>query len=1199
MANEFNLSGANLELWLKADAGVQEAAEDAAEDGDDVQFWRDQSGNGVDVSQDDTNRRPNLTSNSINFNPTVSFNGGNNGDVLTGILSSFSGDQPYSIFAVFNPSNKSGENLFAIGKPSFLENIAYHPNYINNRYLYHFSNDLIVPGTISGWQLASFLHSAAASGDDRFYYDNGKEVDSFDGSLNLPTDPLLSVGGYDNRSADIGGKEFTGDIAEFIVFDKALGDAERNQVESYLAIKYGSTLDQATPTNYTASKGTVVWNATANSSYKNDIAGIGQDDDTSLNQTQSRSINTDSIVTIGNASNLENGEFLVWGNDDGSTTEVNTNIPTNVENRLGRVWQTQETGDVGTVDVFFDLSGLSVTGTQTSDFRLLVDADGDFATGATVVAANSFANSSSTVTFTGVDFSDGNYYTLATNTNDAPTVEAGIGNQTTAEDATFTFTIPQNAFDDVDGDTLTYTATLADGSNLPAWLTFSNGTFSGTPADGDVGTIEVKVTASDKNESVQTNFDLEVTNTNDAPTVEAGIGNQTTAEDATFTFTIPQNAFADVDGDTLTYTATLADGSELPTWLTFSDGTFSGTPADGDIGTIEVKVTASDASESVESNFDLEVKNTNDAPTVDAGIVNQTATEDDAFEFTIPQNAFADVDGDTLTYTATLADGSDLPAWLTFSNGTFSGTPADGDIGTIEVKVTASDASESVETNFNLEVTNTDNSTVVKVNGTEIDNSEIESYGGSQDNLNQGTVAILPDNQINLTGNRWQKVEINSTITANTVLRFEFASNGEGEIQGLGFDNNNVIRTSDARRLFQVGGSQNWGIQNLGSFIVGQVDNKDIYEIQVGQFFTGDFRYLTIANDHDVENSTSQAEFSNIEIFKTTPGQGNLLDISIDRVTQTKGIESYGGDSQNPNLTSAIANNSTQLNLEGNGWRKLNLDGYRVTANTTLRFDFNSNAEGEVIGIGFDNNDNISSREDKGRFFQVDGSQDWGIQNLDEFIVNEADSTQTYEIKVGDFFRGEFDYLTFGNDHDVDNPTSIAQFGNIELFEAESNEPSLNIVVDGVTESKEVESYGGDSQDFANSTVNGSQLEISGNGWKSLDITGYQIDENTQLSFEFKSNGEGEIQGIGFDNNNNISSRDDAQHFFQLTGSQSWGIEDSQYVNSLGTSEGGFTSYQINVGQLFTGDFDYLTFGNDHDVSNPTAVGEFRNISLG
>ena len=45
-------------------------------------------------------------------------------------------------------------------------------------------------------------------------------------------------------------------------------------------------------------------------------------------------------------------------------------------------------------------------------------------------------------------------------------------------------------------------------------------------------------------------------------------------------------------------------------------------------------------------------------------------------------------------------------------------------------------------------------------------------------------------------------------------------------------------------------------------------------------------------------------------------------------------------------------------------------------------------------------------------------------------------------------------------------------------------------------------------------------------------------------------------------------------------------------------SDNGFTQYSIKVGDFFTGEFDFLTIANDHDIANPTAVGEFQNIEL-
>ncbi|PPC74205.1 Ig family protein, partial [Pokkaliibacter plantistimulans] len=122
------------------------------------------------------------------------------------------------------------------------------------------------------------------------------------------------------------------------------------------------------------------------------------------------------------------------------------------------------------------------------------------------------------------------------------------------------------------------------------------------------------------------------------------------------------------------------------------------------------RVTATDGSDaSVSSSFTLTVANVNDAPT--AGVISaQSATEDSAFSFTVPAGTFSDVDvSDSLTYTATLADGSALPSWLSFNAATrtFSGTPTNNDVGAISIKVTATDGSNaSVSSSFSLTVTN-------------------------------------------------------------------------------------------------------------------------------------------------------------------------------------------------------------------------------------------------------------------------------------------------------------------------------------------------------------------------------------------------------------------------------------------------------------------------------------------------------------
>ncbi|MBY5361525.1 DUF4082 domain-containing protein [Rhizobium leguminosarum] len=92
------------------------------------------------------------------------------------------------------------------------------------------------------------------------------------------------------------------------------------------------------------------------------------------------------------------------------------------------------------------------------------------------------------------------------------------------------------------------------------------------------------------------------------------------------------------------------------------------------------------------ANLTVTVHGANDAPVLAVQTATQNATTGSAFSFVLPTTTFTDVDsGETLAYSATAADGSALPSWLSFnaSTRTFSGTPTAG--GTYGVKVTATD----------------------------------------------------------------------------------------------------------------------------------------------------------------------------------------------------------------------------------------------------------------------------------------------------------------------------------------------------------------------------------------------------------------------------------------------------------------------------------------------------------------------------
>ena len=286
--------------------------------------------------------------------------------------------------------------------------------------------------------------------------------------------------------------------------------------------------------------------------------------------------------------------------------------------------------------------------------------------------------------------------------NDPPRLAALIGDRLATEDVPFAFTVAAGTFTDPDlGDTLTLSAERADGAPLPAWLAFDPeaAAFSGTPSNDDVGALSVRVVATDQaGATASDRFTLTVVNVNDPPVLVAAPGDQDATQGVGFAWVIPAATFFDPDaGEVLTWTLTRPGGEPLPTWLNFDPAALlvSGTPGDADVGAITLRVTATDlAGASAFVDVGLTVLGVNDAPHLAAPIPDQSATEDVAFAFTLAAGTFTDPDvGDALTLTARLLDGSALPTWLTFDGATFSGTPANGDVGALAVEVTATDPS--------------------------------------------------------------------------------------------------------------------------------------------------------------------------------------------------------------------------------------------------------------------------------------------------------------------------------------------------------------------------------------------------------------------------------------------------------------------------------------------------------------------------
>ena len=241
--------------------------------------------------------------------------------------------------------------------------------------------------------------------------------------------------------------------------------------------------------------------------------------------------------------------------------------------------------------------------------------------------------------------------------NSAPTYSAGsLPGRTLVHGGAVDFALPGGAFNEPDGDALTYNAQVQIGSSwvslsqLGLSIDASTGRITGTAVNLTQASFNARITASDpQGMTANGTFTFGVTNT--PPTVSS-IPAQSVGRNQAFNFSATPY-FQDVNADLLSYSAT-----GLPSGLTLnSNGTFGGSTGVA-LGNYTVTVSASDGrGGSISTSFTLAVTNT--APTGPASIADQTATAGTSWGYTIP--VFSDPNGDTLTYVV-----SGMPGWMTF-----------------------------------------------------------------------------------------------------------------------------------------------------------------------------------------------------------------------------------------------------------------------------------------------------------------------------------------------------------------------------------------------------------------------------------------------------------------------------------------------------------------------------------------------------
>ena len=222
---------------------------------------------------------------------------------------------------------------------------------------------------------------------------------------------------------------FIGDIAEVIMYSRCLTDNELIDVYTYLNVKYGLSLPVANHKYF------------SDSSFGNDIFGIGKNNSEGLNQTLSNSAAPDDILEIKDPQSLDNGDYLFAGNDNGAisfSAYAGTNCQ--IKSVLQRNWKLIRQNIPGKFTLSFDLTG--VTGYNANLLRLIADLDGDGYDDETPISGtlsnNVFTaselnvlNSASSVTLTLVEFAD-TYFAVASGLASAALWSNEVGGSGTA-----------------------------------------------------------------------------------------------------------------------------------------------------------------------------------------------------------------------------------------------------------------------------------------------------------------------------------------------------------------------------------------------------------------------------------------------------------------------------------------------------------------------------------------------------------------------------------------------------------------------------------------------------------------------------------------------------------------------------------------------------------------------------------------------
>lgn len=472
--------GSTLEFWLDAEVGVENTSSLEASDGENVEYWRDQSGNGKDMQ------------NTFGSNPLFQAGDGqkyvdfSSGSAYMDGSSVITGSTGRTFFTVVQPTSLTGgvaNNAAWTLAPNDTEGTGY------SLFLESPGGNYGLSVRVSGNKAMDYAVSTSeptviegsspdnANVTDTDFYANGTEITTVlaESPAVLNTNSVgvilggFSTGGDLNVNTDY---DYNGYIYELIAFSEELNTTRRRLIQNYLSSKYGI----ATANDYFG----------YDISHPNDVGGIGR-----ISVSDRHLTGYSDILGLGVTSGgLSNGEFLMMGHDSAAVSFSSSEAPNGetTAQKIGREWRADLTGTASkALKIKADLSGLSLP-TGFNDYGIFIDSDGDFSNGAEfhpLVLESGSTYSTGTLTLT-----DGSFITIAAikreisfqaGTDAAFESETGV-----AVTVELTYKAADNVSVDVN-DTGNGTATdIEDYVFTPETVTVSAGSVTGTTTNLDM-----------------------------------------------------------------------------------------------------------------------------------------------------------------------------------------------------------------------------------------------------------------------------------------------------------------------------------------------------------------------------------------------------------------------------------------------------------------------------------------------------------------------------------------------------------------------------------------------------------------------------------------------------------------------------------------------------------------------------------------